>query len=200
MADAKEIWRIAQNEEFIFWCAHGYDIPKEYDTKYHFFYDFIQTLRENLRVLDIGCGAIAYSVCVMKSSWELHLVDSLIYRYMDLPGNRCNFRNTPNIKSYNISANDLSIFKNNYFDLVFILNTLDHLADTKSALLEAKRVTKENLLFSVDLRTSINSCHMSIITKEILSPLYDGMSLLKEQYDYNESYTYPLYSAILKKP
>lgn len=193
-------WKQAQAEELVFWACQNYDIPACYARKYKFFSEFIESLPKEVDVLDVGCGAIAYSVCLGKPHWRLTLVDSLIKEYLALPPGKTNLKS--------LQLGDSLIWDPTFlasdgltYDLVLFLNVLDHVEDMTEMFKNVSSHVRNHMLFYCDLRTKTNGCHPHIVTKELLEGLFkqNGLGIVKNQIAQSSDPEFQGYWAILKK-
>lgn len=99
-------------------------------------------LNNSSKILDIGCGKgfLLYEIQKLIPNAEIHGLDISSYA----------LENAPLGLNASLQLNSASeiLFKNDYFDLAFSLNTLHCLnnVDLESALLEIKRVSKQSYI------------------------------------------------------
>jgi len=126
-----------------------------YRAKINYLKKIFKSFRKNSRVLDIGCG-------------EGVFVDYLIKEGFDASGLDLNYSSDTvtlgNIKSTN--------FKNNYFDIILILDVLEHMniLEQEMALLETRRILKPNgvAIISVPNLAHFSSRLSFLITGKLL--------------------------------
>jgi ubiquinone/menaquinone biosynthesis C-methylase UbiE len=117
---------------------------QEYWSEYRYFNEISQIIKlknplfkEN-KILDVGCGYTSVLNLLPKS--ERYGIDIVIN------GLKRNFSLSKEIRWINGTAENLP-FENNFFDIVFCANGIDHFDNPRKALLEIKRVLKNKGLF-----------------------------------------------------
>ena len=92
------------------------------------------------KIIDIGAGSGRYAIALKNAGYDVTAVE------LCRPNIGKIKRNDPNLKVIEASATDLSMFKDNEFDVAIMFGPLYHLyekQDKLKALLEAKRITKK---------------------------------------------------------
>ena len=115
---------------------------------------------ESPKILEVGCdlGANLYSLKkILPDSCELVGID-ISPASIQAAQNYMSELGAPDIKFYEAKADDLGIFKDDYFDVVFTDAVLLYVADDKilSALSELSRVSKK-MIFLLELSSENNS-------------------------------------------
>ena len=98
-------------------------------------------LKTDSRVLDIGAGTGKYSLKLYEEGYDVTAVE-LVKHNLQIIKSKNN-----NIKAHLGNALDLSIFKDDSFDLVILFGPMYHLKTREEqikALMEAKRVTRKD--------------------------------------------------------
>ncbi len=101
--------------------------------------------KKSINLLDVGCGTgfLLERINLNVSSSQLIGIDFNAPRYKS-----CKSTNKQN--SINYIAGDinniLQDFSDNYFDIIFCTHVLEHLSDSKSLLLQLRRIVKEKLI------------------------------------------------------
>lgn len=116
----------------------------EYRTAMHYLEKYLSTL-DNPKIIDIGAGTGSYSIPLSKK-YDVTAVELVKHNLMTLK------RKSTKVKSYLGNALDLSIFKDNTFDIVILFGPMYHLIkeeDKIKALSEAKRIVKEKGLIFI---------------------------------------------------
>ena len=102
-------------------------------------------LKEGDKILDIGAGTGKYSLSLDKEGYEVTAVE-LVKRNIQIINKK-----NPHLKTILGNALDLSMIKDNTYDVVLLFGPMYHLKkreDQIKALAEAKRVTKkEGIIF-----------------------------------------------------
>lgn len=112
----------------------------EYTTAMKYIHEYLNKMN-NPKILDVGAGTGAYSVKLAEEGYDVSAVELVKHNLMTLKAKNSH------VKPYLGNATDLSIFKNNSFDMVLLFGPLYHLIkkeDKIKALMEAKRVVKDN--------------------------------------------------------
>lgn len=97
-------------------------------------------LKEGDKILDIGAGTGKYSLSLDKEGYEVTAIE-LVKRNIQIINKK-----NPHLKTILGNALDLSMIKDNTYDIVLLFGPMYHLkkrSDQIKALAEAKRVTKE---------------------------------------------------------
>ena len=97
-------------------------------------------LKEGDKILDIGAGTGKYSLSLDKEGYEVTAVE-LVKRNIQIINKK-----NPHLKTILGNALDLSMIKDNTYDVVLLFGPMYHLkkrSDQIKALAEAKRVTKK---------------------------------------------------------
>lgn len=102
-------------------------------------------LKEGDKILDIGAGTGKYSLSLDKEGYEVTAIE-LVKRNIQIINKK-----NPHLKTILGNALDLSMIKDNTYDIVLLFGPMYHLkkrSDQIKALAEAKRVTKkEGIIF-----------------------------------------------------
>lgn len=196
-----EKWNNAQREEIIFWSVQNYPLIKEYRDRYKIF-DSIIDEKKNLddyKVIDIGCGAIAYSVVFPFK--DLTLYDSLISEYLNLPDGKQNIGKFKDKYMFAQGKTEQIGFLSETFDMAICLNMLDHTEDPEKSLSEICRIIKKDglLLLSCDMRDKIDVCHPNIINKSMIDIWLKNNGMIDIQGQIIYHLGFDCYQAIIKK-
>lgn len=116
----------------------------EYKTAMKYIEEYLSTL-DNPKIIDIGAGAGAYSI-PLSEKYDVTAVELVKHNLMTLK------KKSSKVKSYLGNALDLSMFKDNTFDVVLLFGPMYHLIkeeDKIKALSEAKRIVKEKGLIFI---------------------------------------------------
>ncbi len=111
----------------------------EYTTAMKYIHEYLYNINKP-KILDVGAGTGAYSIKLANEGYDVTAVELIKHNLMTLKA-----KNSP-VKAYLGNATDLSMFKDNSFDMVLLFGPLYHLIskeDKLKALLEAKRVVKD---------------------------------------------------------
>ena len=111
----------------------------EYTTAMKYIYEYLNKMN-NPKILEVGAGTGLYSIELAKEGYDVTAVELVKHNLMTLKTKKSS------VKAYLGCATDLSMFKDNSFDMVLLFGPLYHLIskDEKlKALMEAKRVVKE---------------------------------------------------------
>lgn len=111
----------------------------EYTTAMKYIHEYLNKIN-NPKILDVGAGTGAYSIKLANEGYDVTAVELIKHNLMTLKA-----KNSP-VKAYLGNATDLSMFKDNSFDMVLLFGPLYHLIskeDKLKALMEAKRVVKD---------------------------------------------------------
>lgn len=96
---------------------------------------------DNPKIIDVGAGCGEYSIYLKNKGYDVTAIELIKHNLMTLKNK------DKTIKAYQGNAINLSNFKDNSFDMVLLFGPLYHLIsmeDKLKALLEAKRIVKEN--------------------------------------------------------
>lgn len=99
-------------------------------------------LKEGDRIIDIGAGSGRYSIYFKEKGYDVTAVEFVRPNIGKIK------RNDPELKVVEASATDLSMFKDNEFDVAIMFGPMYHLyskEDKIKALSEAKRITRRIL-------------------------------------------------------
>lgn len=160
------------NEEKRLNSRHG---QVEYRISMEYIHKYIPKDREKseIKILDIGAGTGRYSIPLFEEGYDVTAVELVQHNLGILK------QKNPDIKAYKGNAMKLKRFVNESFDVTLLFGPMYHLGsfeEKKTALLEAKRVTKKNGIILVAYCMN----EYSIITyafkeKHILECLENGM-------------------------
>lgn len=109
----------------------------EFFTSMKYIHDYIS---QNDRIIDIGSGAGKYSITLKNEGYDVTAVELLKTNIGKIKNN------DPSLKVIKANAMDLSMFKDNEFDIVILFGPMYHLYSKQEklkALLEAKRICKK---------------------------------------------------------
>ncbi len=116
----------------------------EYRTATKYINDYLSTMKDP-KIIDIGAGTGAYSIPLSKK-YDVTAIEPIKHNYMTLKNKNSQ------VKAYQKDARDLSIFKDNTYDITILFGPMYHLIneeDKIKALKEAKRITKKNGLIFI---------------------------------------------------
>jgi ubiquinone/menaquinone biosynthesis C-methylase UbiE len=115
------------------------------------------------RVLDVGCGTGTYIIALTKKKRECHGADPLVTISLAKANKRAK-EEKAKIFLYKAIGEYLP-YKDEIFDLVLCLSTLQHVADQKSTLREIRRVLKHNgkLLISIPTTKNIHTLFREVV-------------------------------------
>lgn len=125
------------NEEKRLNSRHG---QVEFITSMKYIHNYLEEM-ENPKILDVGAGTGRYSVALSEEGYDVTAVELVKYNLGILK------KKGSNVRAYQGNAKKLSRFEGDSFDLTLIFGPMYHLytqKDKLQALLEAKRVTKNN--------------------------------------------------------
>lgn len=117
----------------------------EYTTTMKYIKEYLKKMN-NPKIIDVGAGTGKYSVTLANEGYDVTAVELVKHNLMTLK-----VKNSP-VKAYLGDATNLSMFKDNSFDMVLLFGPLYHLInkeDKLKALLESKRIVKEGGLILV---------------------------------------------------
>lgn len=109
----------------------------EFITSMKYIHEYLST---NDKIIDIGAGAGKYSITLLEEGYDVTAVEYVRPNIGKIK------RNNPNLKVVEASATDLSMFKDDEFDVTIMFGPMYHLyskEDKLKALAEAKRITKK---------------------------------------------------------
>lgn len=194
-------WELAQREELKFWTIQRYDIIKSYKNIYSVFIDFLLPIDKTSRAIDIGCGAIPFSL--MFNFKNLTLMDSLIDKYLQLPDSKSTIKSNLNDKIFLLNSNIETCDTVCKYDIVLFLNVLDHVNDVDVSLDSVYKLCKLNryILLYTDLRTNATNCHPTIVNLSMLKnfEINNNLKLIYEKIDHNIESGMQGYWAIYEK-
>ena len=112
----------------------------EYITAMKYIHDY---LKDGYKILDVGAGTGAYAIPLHEEGYDVTAVELVKHnlRYIE----------KHDIKCYQGNATNLSMFKDNTFDVVLLFGPMYHLLSIEEkikALMEAKRVSKKYIFIS----------------------------------------------------
>lgn len=110
----------------------------EYITSMKYIHEQLEHIRK-AKILDVGAGTGRYSIPLSEEGHDVTAIELVKYNLGMLKAKKSN------VKAYQGTALDLSRFQDESFDLTLVFGPMYHLytfEDKKTALLEAKRVTK----------------------------------------------------------
>lgn len=103
-------------------------------------------------VLDIGCGSMIIKDCLLENT-NYFGIDAFPIKEGTIK----------------MEAEDLSFFKDDFFDTVFVFAMLDNVHDFKLAVSEMKRVCNGSILFLTGVDIIPDKYHTILITEEMLT-------------------------------
>lgn len=110
----------------------------EYTTAMKYIHEYLNKMNKP-KILDVGAGTGAYSVKLAEEGYDVSAIELVKHNLMTLKAKNSR------VKAYLGNATNLSMFKDNSFDMVLLFGPLYHLIkkeDKLKALKEAKRVVK----------------------------------------------------------
>lgn len=117
------------------------------------------------RILDVGCGTGSYIIALAKKKRQCHGVDPLLAISLAKANKRAKKEKT---KIFLCKAvGEFLPYKNETFDLVLCLSTLQHVANQKNTLREIRRILKNNgkLLISIPTTKNIHTLFREVVPK-----------------------------------
>lgn len=130
------------NEDKRFNSRHG---QVEYITSLKYIYEYLKKI-SNPKILDIGAGTGKYSIKLANDGYDVTALELVKHNLRVIE------KNSKKVKTCLGNAINLSMFKDNSFDLVLLFGPMYHLISEKDklkALNEAKRVSKMNGIIMV---------------------------------------------------
>ena len=112
----------------------------EYTTTMKYILDILKDMN-NPKIIDVGAGTGKYSIELANLGYDVTAIELVKHNLRQIE------KKSSKVKTYEGNALDLSIFKDNTFDLVLLFGPLYHLISKEEkikALKEAKRITKVN--------------------------------------------------------
>lgn len=110
----------------------------EYKTAMKYINEYLKGMN-NPKIIDVGAGTGRYSVALSNEGYDVTAVELIKHNLMTLKAKNST------VKVYQGNAIDLSMFKDNSFDMVLLFGPMYHLISKEEklkALLEAKRIIK----------------------------------------------------------
>ncbi len=134
-------------------------------------------LKPGMSILDVGAGTGAYSIPLRDEGYDVTAVE--------LVKQNLKYMEKANINCYQGNATNLSKFKDNSFDMVFLFGPMYHLLtmDEKvKALEEAKRVSKKYIFISYCMNEHALIYHgfMEGYIKDDINNIDDSFKILKD--------------------
>ncbi len=117
----------------------------EFITSMKYIHTYLKKMNQP-KILDIGAGCGRYSISLVEEGYDVTAIELIKHNLRVIE------QKNKQVKAYQGNAIDLSRFKDNSFDLVLLFGPMYHLCnqeDQIKALLEAKRVTKQNGIIMV---------------------------------------------------
>ncbi len=117
----------------------------EFITSMRYIHTYLKKM-DQPKILDIGAGCGRYSISLVEEGYDVTAIELVKHNLRVIE------QKNKQVKAYQGNAIDLSRFKDNSFDLVLLFGPMYHLCnqeDQIKALLEAKRVTKQNGIIMV---------------------------------------------------
>jgi len=106
--------------------------------------------KKNLKLLDIGCGAGGKLRAFQEKGWEVHGVDP-DRNLLKLIKQKFKLKNT-----YSKNFEDV-VFRNNYFDLIIVSGSLEHVNDLNKVMKKINNYSKKSCLLFLDSKGFPNS-------------------------------------------
>lgn len=124
------------------------------------------------KVLDIGCAKGFFLAECQKNNFEVYGVDISSY----IVNHAKKFLKTNKIYKIDLTSEKLA-FKNNYFDIVTMLDSLEHIENPQNALREAYRILKKGGLLHIRLpgfdRGLLEQSHVNFYNTKSLTTLLE---------------------------
>jgi 2-polyprenyl-3-methyl-5-hydroxy-6-metoxy-1,4-benzoquinol methylase len=133
------------------------------------------------KILDIGCGAGAYSKVLSQEGFEC----------IDIDVNVSPLRKAKNAGVQGLVMDGMKVgFRDKAFDMVLLIEVLEHVVDPGKVLAEARRVAKKRIFitvpnleplphlsqFNVIMHHFLEPTHFNFFTKKMLEALYHTTS------------------------
>ncbi len=112
----------------------------EYITAMKYIHELLDKI-DNPKIIDVGAGTGRYSVDLSNEGYDVTAVELIKHNLMTLKAKKSN------VKAILGNATNLSLFKDNSFDMVLLFGPLYHLIskeDKLKAIMEAKRIVKQD--------------------------------------------------------
>lgn len=142
----------------------------------------LQALQPN-SLLDGGSGRGVFLWPLLDTfpNLSVHCVDILDYRVVDI-----NALQTGGIQRVSASLQNLAALKfpDNHFDVVTLLEVLEHIPDTAKTFQEALRVTKRFLIISVPSKPDENPEHIHLIDENQIRQFAANLPVKNIKFDY----------------
>ena len=167
------------------------DFGKKLDLKLYYFKEkedlprvsivlgFLKNIYPN-SVLDVGSGRGVFLFPLLREfpNASITSIDILPNRLELL--NNIKIGGITNLNVYNENLTNLS-FTDNSFDVVTILEVLEHIPDVKKAIKEAIRVAKQFIVITVPSKEDNNPEHIHLLTKDMFTNIFNeyGITNLK---------------------
>lgn len=131
-------------------------------------------------ILDVGSGRGVFLFPLLKEFPYINITS------IDILPNRLELLNhiknggIDNLSVYNEDLTRLS-FGDNSFDVVTVLEVLEHITNVKQAIQEAIRVSKQFIVVTVPSKEDNNPEHIHLLTKDVLTNIFNeyGITNLK---------------------
>lgn len=112
----------------------------EYITAMKYIHELLDKI-DNPKIIDVGAGTGRYSVDLSNEGYDVTAVELIKHNLMTLKAKKSN------VKAFLGNATNLSLFKDNSFDMILLFGPLYHLIskeDKLKAIMEAKRIVKQD--------------------------------------------------------
>lgn len=112
----------------------------EYITSMKYIHDYLKDMK-NPKILDIGAGSGRYSVTLANEGYDVTAIELVKHNLRMIE------QKSSKVNAFQGNATNLSRFQNDTFDMVLLFGPMYHLCSKEEqikALMEAKRVTKQN--------------------------------------------------------
>ncbi len=132
------------------------------------------------RIIEIGAGTGRYSISLAEMGYDVTAVELVPHNIKIM---KSKIKSNHSIKVLEGNACDLTVFKNDSFDIVLLLGPMYHLfndIDKHKALSEAIRIAKRNGIIFVSYCNNDTSVYKFFYTRRILNFLDKG--LIKDDY------------------